>query len=446
MKTYDIQEPRFTCFASAWLSMFVTKHPIVGSRLRWWVGIFLLLPFPISAPAQPDPCSLGWQLTSSDSPFGDFHTWYLTGQASAYDSRRHVPVVFGGLLVDPNGQNVPFDSGTWEWNGTQWEGPLHFVEPPPRSDAAMAYDDARGVCVLFGGHLNNLAFNDTYEWDGSKWIFRQAFDPTATDRPPPTAHPVMAYDSARRRTVLENVSGMTWEWDGASWSSQPTAPPSRIHAAMVYDPIRHVTVLFGGQSDVPPYNFLNDTQTWDGRNWTQVSTGGPAPRYDHAMAYDLHRKVIVLFGGTASDVIDDQLGDTWEWDGQSWSPQLDAGRFGLGPREGSTMWYDAVQQRLMVFGGGRYLPVGGGVYKGNFPNDVWEARPPGYWVDFNAPGLPGFPETGYFNEPFNTLAEAVTSANAGCTLNLKAGSRAETITISKPLTLEAFFGPATIGQ
>jgi hypothetical protein len=31
--------------------------------------------------------------------------------------------------------------------------------------------------------------------------------------------------------------------------------------------------------------------------WTRTSVTGPAPRYDHAMAYDTARGVTVLFGG-----------------------------------------------------------------------------------------------------------------------------------------------------
>lgn len=343
--------------------------------------------------------------------------------------------------MDVDGQFIPFDSGTWEWNGMKWEAPSFSIDPPHRSDAAMAYDDTRGVCVLFGGHFDSLSFNDTYEWDGSRWTFRQAFDPTATNRPPPMKYPVMTYDSARQRSVLVGEeSNRTWEWNGTNWSAHVTNPRPPLSSdkemRMAYDSSRHVTLLF----------VLNETWTWDGTTWRQVATSGPPSRSKAAMAFDVRRKVMILFGGQGGGGTGDQLDDTWEWNGQSWSSQPDAARLGLGPREGSTMWYDTVEQRMVLFGGGRWLPVGGGLYKGSFPNDVWEARPPGYWVDFNALGQPSFPETGYFNEPFNTLGEAVSSANPGCTLNLKTGSRAEMLTISKSLMLDAYGGPATIGH
>lgn len=54
-------------------------------------------------------------------------------------------------------------------------------------------------------------------------------------------------------------------------------------------------------------------------------------------------------------------------------------------------------------------------------------------------------ENGFFETSFNTLAEAVADASPGCTINLKTGSRTETIFINKHLTLDAFYGPVTIG-
>jgi M6 family metalloprotease-like protein len=62
------------------------------------------------------------------------------------------------------------------------------------------------------------------------------------------------------------------------------------------------------------------------------------------------------------------------------------------------------------------------------------------WVDFHHFGF----EAGTFENPFNTVAEGVAAASHGGTLKLKAGSRAEPLTISKRLTLEAVGGPVTV--
>ena len=43
---------------------------------------------------------------------------------------------------------------------------------------------------------------------------------------------VMAYDSARDRTVLCN--GTTWEWDGRAWAQMSVGPPGFFPTAMVF--------------------------------------------------------------------------------------------------------------------------------------------------------------------------------------------------------------------
>ena len=46
--------------------------------------------------------------------------------------------------------------------------------PDARSQHAMAYDSRRGVTVLFGGvrYYSESAFDDTWEWDGESWTLR----------------------------------------------------------------------------------------------------------------------------------------------------------------------------------------------------------------------------------------------------------------------------------
>lgn len=69
------------------------------------------------------------------------------------------------------------------------------------------------------------------------------------------------------------------------------------------------------------------------------------------------------------------------------------------------------------------------------------------WVDFSFVAIPPFfNETGSFNRPYNTYAEAVTAVPSGGNVLFKTGSRPETITVSKPMTLHAHNGPVTIGQ
>lgn len=421
--------------------------------LSLWLGILASLGFSFNLSAQFNPCELRWLNVIPDGTANS--PGVLIGQAVAFDSQRQVAVFFGG--ENPL-TGVRSTSETWEWNGVNWTM-RNSGQAPARKDGAMAYDSDRGVCVLFGGGTNifpsETPFNDTWEWNGSVWTLRQGNDPAATDRPPPLEKPIMVYDSVRRRTVLLGSSEhigvevkpvtRTWEWDGNSWSVRSNAPPPRIDSAMAFDPVRRVTVLFGGTS----YNaggYLNDTWTWDGTAWRLAPvTSAPAPRDQYAMAFDVHRKVLVLFGG-ASGNIEAPFNDTFEWDGSAWTFIPHADTLGMSPRRLHQMWYETGQQRLMVFGGTVSRRAPDGSYHHTIYDSVYEARPPGQWVDFYYRGQPSLSETGMFDTPFNTLAEAVNAASPGCTINLKAGSLAEVLTITKPLTLEAYYGAVTIGQ
>lgn len=68
--------------------------------------------------------------------------------AMAYDSARHVTVLFGGTTSSSEAS-----AETWEWDGITWSQ-RHVTGPSPRSGHAMAYDASRGVTVLFGGYTS----------------------------------------------------------------------------------------------------------------------------------------------------------------------------------------------------------------------------------------------------------------------------------------------------
>lgn len=434
---------------------------ITRQTARWLLlwGLCLIEPCQ-GAAIITDPCEGLWwrEVHPPNSPGTYVH------QAAAYDSRRAVAVLFGGGNHLPGGGVVPYSDQTWEWNGQQWTKRSPLVQPHARDEAAMAYDSERGVCVLFGGGTNSLPselpFNDTWEWDGAVWTMRRPNDPSAGNSPPPLDYPQMTYDSLRKRTVLiggwERVAGeliparRTWEWDGTVWtvhdrSTTPSpAPPPLLGSAIAFDAVRRVTVLFGG-FPAEGGDYQNETWTWDGKEWRLAASGGTPPRWRHGMAFDARRKVMVLFGG------EDHIGtilDTSEWDGISWKRLPVAVSLtipGIEARRSCKMWYDSAEQRAMVFGGDASGgPADSRVH--TIYTDLWEARPPGRWVDFNYPGMPAVPETGEFYQPFNSLSEAVDSATPGCTLILKPGSTAENLKITKRTFLEAYSGKVVIGR
>jgi hypothetical protein len=137
----------------------------------------------------------------------------------------------------------------------------------------------------------------------------------------------MAYDAARAVMILfagRSVFGFsgqqfndTWQRDGAAWTQlfPPASPSVRSEHAMVYNSATQKVVLFGGACDqITDYG---DTWTWNGSQWTQVTGSGPSARRGHAMAFDSTRNVVVLFGGIYRTYpgTDNYLGDTWERSG-----------------------------------------------------------------------------------------------------------------------------------
>jgi hypothetical protein len=88
-------------------------------------------------------------------------------------------------------------------------------------------------------------------------------------------------------------------------------PTARYAAAMAYDSVREVVVLFGGNSSGQwPAGALGDTWEWNGSAWNQRTSGtSPSPRAHGAMTYDSARGVTVFFGGYNGST----LGETWEW-------------------------------------------------------------------------------------------------------------------------------------
>jgi hypothetical protein len=297
--------------------------------------------------------------------------WARTFAASAYDSSRNRVVIFGGSM---SGGGADF-SDTWEWDGSTWSNHSQFVGPRPSGGAAMAYDSARRVSVLFVGQTP-----DTWEWDGTTWT-----QPTATS-PPPMIWPAMVYDSTRDRIVLFGftypfgsfaATAETWEFDGSTWTqAQPAASPSpREGAAMAFDSTRNRAVLFGGFDT--NNGRMADTWEWDGTNWSQMRPSiSPSARFWHSMAYDPVRDRVILFGGDHIQPYSlGDVNDTWEWDGAQWTRDWTAAAPSV--RAGQSMVYDSFLGRMVLFGG-----FNAGVTPNTYSNETWElgtgiVTPPG---------------------------------------------------------------------
>jgi len=191
------------------------------------------------------------------------------------------------------------------------------------------------------------------------------------ETPPRVARPGFAYDPVRRVTVLfggvsdEGAYPGTWEWNGAEWRERKIAGPSpRANHGMTYDARRRVIVLFGGEG--PDGRTLGDTWEYDGVAWRRASERGPSPRAGFGIAYDGARGRTVIHGGFA-DGGAQPLTDTWVWDGSTWT------RVAVTGPSGTTfhrMVYDAHRQRVVAFGG-----RGGGGETWEWDGSSWTKAP-----------------------------------------------------------------------
>ena len=239
--------------------------------------------------------------------------------AMAYDLFRDRVVLFGGL----GAAGVMGD--TWEWDGTTWQQRSPAAGPPARMAHCMAFDLRRGVTVVFGGTSSSGGpgtLHDTWEWNGTAWTqVVTAAAPIASE------DSCMCYDLQRGVCVLTGGTSFngapdqkTWEYDGVQWtdvSAQVGAAPSGTPglgvagAQIVYDRLRHVSVLFGGRT--PNGTYPTDTWEYDGRSWRLIATVRPAGRTGFVMTMDTLRNKVLLYGGVSSSLT--ALRDTQEFSG-----------------------------------------------------------------------------------------------------------------------------------
>jgi hypothetical protein len=198
-----------------------------------------------------------------------------------------------------------------------------------RNNASTAYDEDRDRIVMFGGNAKwgSLTLDDTWEWDGTRWLARHP-------RHVPTARTgaAMAFDPVRRKIILYGgADAMSrslfdmWEWDGSDWQPIPigASPPAVLDSAVGVDPVRRRVVLFGGLAVVPNVGIVgyNETWEWDGQAWHNMpATRIPTARYNTNLAYSASRQRLVMYGGLTPTFAPITDRTTWEWDGTDWWP------------------------------------------------------------------------------------------------------------------------------
>jgi len=209
------------------------------------------------------------------------------------------------------------------------------ANPSSRAQAAIAYDEATGSVLMFGGAGSTGApEGDTWTWDGSSWSQQHpATSPSAR------AGGVMAYDPVNHDVLLfggntesravvgddsaHSIPAETWSWDGHEWRRAQFGGPDFVPGStwMATDPLSHHVVLVSGTEPlafgcpwplegteiavrcpmVPPQSGTGaKTWTWDGGAWREAHSVAPLPAFstDKALLTDPTTGHLALFAQT----------------------------------------------------------------------------------------------------------------------------------------------------
>lgn len=194
------------------------------------------------------------------------------------------------------------------------------------------------------------------------------------DRTPGTASPTLPaagedcaiiYDPVAHRLILyggkddHNVNrNEVWQLDLASsrWSQiqikGPMPPPAEDHVA-IYDPIGYRMLLHGGEDGLT----RNALWAFDLRThtWSDLTDDRAPAQEDHTAIYDSRRKRLVTYGGfnTETARITEMYAYYLDPASPAYGRWLQVQAFSVPPpgRMGHTAVYDSLNDRMVVFGG-----------------------------------------------------------------------------------------------
>jgi N-acetylneuraminic acid mutarotase len=163
------------------------------------------------------------------------------------------------------------------------------------------------------------------------------------------------------------------------WTLLGSQPPGRDGHGFVYDSKADRFIVFGGA--VSGTEFTNSTWSYDYTNnsWMNITpTVGPSPRAGAGIAYDSDVDRVVLFGGSLAG--NDFAGDTWSFDysNDTWSDRSPSSA--PAPRSISSMVYDNLANRTILFGGGGASGPFDDTWTYHYGTNSWEL------LNANSPG------------------------------------------------------------
>jgi hypothetical protein len=298
----------------------------------------------------------------------------------APSSAPSAAAVFGlclDLVTDPGGGTlllVGGDAGSGTAIAQQW----HYTEPSGTptwtsissthtpwglnggasgiADMDLLFDPTSGNVIGFGGTAYATEFSTTLSWNGTDWsALSPGTVPAARTEyvlaaDPVTGHPFMV--AGWPNSPFTNMLADHYTWSGTNWVVFSGSKPSaRAGYAMATDPVRGISVLFGGHngSNTAPFGtILSDTWIWNGTAWSNPSPATvPTARNYVSMYYDPGLRMCVMYGG--SPATNGDLSDAWGWNGANWV-KLDQD-FTCEIQGGSTFVYAPKLAKAIGFGG-----------------------------------------------------------------------------------------------
>jgi len=351
--------------------------------------------------------------------------------AFAYDPIAGEVVFFGGAFLPGCSQSAEtwiYTNGTW-WDATNYLGG---TPPAPSSLGPMTWDDGDGFLLLYGGvTASGTTLGGTFAlYLNGTFLVRATASPTGGPKPllvhfvasavgglapynytwdpgDGSANATGAYfnhtytkSGMYRATVLVNdsstnstlvalgitVTSLTWY----DLPSSATQPPWLYMAAMTYDPQINGILLFGGNLEVYPYGYSDQTWEYVGGVWTNISSNlsqAPSSRFGASLAYDINDSYALLYGGY-STACTGTVGNftSYYFCNDTWIFTPAAGWVQINPnisppaRYAAAMADDPIDGYVVLFGGECYY-CGGSYY--SQADDTWIFHG-GQWINWTS--------------------------------------------------------------
>jgi hypothetical protein len=277
----------------------------------------------------------------------------------AYDEAHGQMVLFGGRT-----ESQYFLDETWTFDGTSWTQMHPKVLPPGRHMAGMAYDAARHQVILVGGMISQngrqVPLNDTWTWDGRAWTQQHP----ANNAPAVQQNMALAYDPTSRMVIafyvesVPNGTPHTLGWNGTDWQElHPANQPGSSYGTFAWDGTR---LIFLGAPQQEGGRYLTKTWAWDGSNWSRLTSSvNQPPAQLFATAFDAANGRVIAVSG----------GETWTWDGTTWT------RLSLSkaPTGAPYMAYFPALKKVLAWGDRWSSRPSGDLW--SFDGSTWTQRP-----------------------------------------------------------------------